>query len=208
MFPTGGKYEYNNTNFLLLATVIERAAKKPFGEFLREAVFGPAGMTDTFVHDAPAAVPPGAAAKAAVGYERDGGGWRPKWGLPPARDERLLTYGDGAIWSNLKDMIAWDAALHAGKLISPETAKPALLPTKTADGGTANYGLGWEVYYAESGAINGYGHDGFWGGFVHSYYHEPAGNLTTILLSNRGDFDAEKFWENLRKLVDQGRFVR
>src|SRR5262245_5394112 len=49
-FPIGQKYEYNNTNYMLLGLLIERAAKKSFGEFLREAIFDPAGMKHTFVY--------------------------------------------------------------------------------------------------------------------------------------------------------------
>src|SRR5262249_52324898 len=42
-FPTGKKYEYNNTNYMLLALVVERVAKRPFSAFLRDEVFVPAG---------------------------------------------------------------------------------------------------------------------------------------------------------------------
>jgi CubicO group peptidase (beta-lactamase class C family) len=204
-FPTGRKHAYNNTNYMLLATVVERVSGRPFGAFLREAIFEPAGMTDTFVYSSPDALPDGAARAAATGYAREGGSWQPTWGLPPGRNERLLTVGDGAIWCSLRDMALWDAALHAGKLISKDSAKLALNPTKTPDGQTHGYGLGWTVSLGDGGALTGYGHDGGWGGFATSYYHEPAGNLTTIVLANGGGAaDGDKFWYELHDLVGSG----
>ncbi len=55
-FPTGQRYEYNNTTCILLGLVIARASKRSFGTFMRDEVFGPAGMANTFVSGGPAAV--------------------------------------------------------------------------------------------------------------------------------------------------------
>lgn len=208
VFPTGRKHEYNNTNYMLLATVIARASKQTYAGFLRENILGPVGMDETFVYDSPAAVPQGAAGRAAIGYVREGDVWKPDWALPPIRKEPLLTVGDGGVWSSIADMGRWDAALHGGKLVSAETAKLALSTTKTPDGETHGYGLGWGLYFGDGGVMNGYGHDGSWGGFIHSYYHEPGENLTTVILSNRGDFDADKFWYQMRDLIAAGRLGR
>ncbi|MGA7487528.1 MAG: serine hydrolase domain-containing protein [Xanthobacteraceae bacterium] len=70
-FPIGQKYEYNNTNYMLLALVVERAAKRPFADVLRDEIFGPAGMKNTFVYASPSSVPANAAPPCdnAIGYE-------------------------------------------------------------------------------------------------------------------------------------------
>lgn len=205
VFPTGRKHEYNNTNYMLLATVIARASKQTYAGFLRENIFGPAGMDETFVYDSPDSVPQGAAERAAIGYVREGDAWRPDWALPPVRKERLLTVGDGGVWSSVSDLGRWDAALHDDRFLSAETFQLALSQTKTRDGQVHDYGLGWSVYPDGAGGLNGYGHDGAWAGFVHTYYHEPGENLTTIVLSNRGDFDVDKFWYQMRDLIAAGR---
>ena len=74
VFPTGEKYVYNNTNYLLLASIIERVGKRSFGRFLRDEVFTPAGMEHSFIYEGPRAIPdnPPGYAKA-VGYT-----WRKK----------------------------------------------------------------------------------------------------------------------------------
>jgi CubicO group peptidase (beta-lactamase class C family) len=206
-FATGAKYEYNNSNYMLLGLLVERVAKVSFGTFLRNEVLVPAGMRDSFVYESPSAVPRTIDAKgiAATGYERakGRGTWAPSWGLPPSRHERLLTVGDGGLWTNLVDMARWDAALREGKLLKPDTMKMALLPSKTRDRKTNAYGLGWMLYPGDEGALNGYGHEGSWGGFETSYYRYLAGDRTTVLLSNRGDFDTDKFWYALNELVER-----
>ena len=114
-FPTGQKFAYNNTNYLLLAVVIARVTGKAYGEFLRDAIFDPAGMKTAFASEGPGSVPSANGRVDAVGYGKEEGEWKPLWGLPPARREKLLTCGDGAVWCSLEDMLAWDKALRAKK---------------------------------------------------------------------------------------------
>jgi CubicO group peptidase (beta-lactamase class C family) len=205
-FPTGEKYEYNNTNFMLLASLIERVDGRTFGTFLKDEIFKPAGMTQTFVYENPATVPKSAGDHVqAVAYERRKKKevWEPSWGTPPARHEELLTVGDGAVWTNLEDMAAWDRAIRGEKLIKPETWNLALTPSKTRDGMTNAYGLGWALYFEKPKSIYGYGHDGSWGGFQTTYYRYLAADRTTVLLSNRGTMDTDKLWMALDKIVEK-----
>ena len=205
-FPTGEKYEYNNTNYILLAVVVERASKKSFGTFLHDEVFVPAGMKHSFVYENPAAVlkPSTKGYIHALGYEKGKTkAWRETWGTRPAREETLLTVGDGAVWTNLDDMAQWDAALREGKLLKPETMKLALTPSKTRDGETNDYGFGWPVDLDKSGRMNGYGHEGFWGGFETLYDRQLVTDRTTVLLSNRGNFKTDKFWYTLNDVIEE-----
>ncbi|HVX15310.1 MAG TPA: serine hydrolase domain-containing protein [Pirellulales bacterium] len=202
-FRTGRKYEYNNTNFMLLALIVERVSKRSFGTFLHDEVFAPAGMTSTFVYENPSAVPAGRGTLCAIGYEKTKKGWDAAWGVPPDRHETLLTVGDGAVWTNLADMAHWDAALRHHKLLNAATLREALKPSRTDDGQTNGYGLGWSVYLDDSGRMNGFGHDGSWGGFRTSYYHYQLADRTTVILSNRGSFDPDKFWYALNDVVEK-----
>jgi CubicO group peptidase (beta-lactamase class C family) len=205
-FPTGDKYEYNNSNYMLLGLIVERVAKKSFGTFLREEVFGPAGMKDTFVYESPGAVPRQSAPGTvnAVGYGKGKkGDWEAQWGAPPLRNEELLTVGDGGIWTNLEDMAEWDAVVRGRKLLKGATWEEALKPSKTHDGKKNGYGFGWALYFDDEGKMNGYGHDGDWGGFRTSYYRYVKADRTTVLLSNRRDFDADKFWYALDAAVEK-----
>lgn len=205
-FPTGQKYEYNNTNFMLLASIIERVSKRTFGRFLREEIFTPVGMEHSFVYESPNAVPNNPAGyinAVAYTWRKKKEIWEPTWGAPPARHEEELTVGDGAVWTNLEDMHQWDIAVRDRKLLKPETWKQALTPSKTRDGKTNDYGLGWGLYYDKPSEIYGYGHDGSWGGFETSYYNFLTANHTTVLLSNRANFNTDKLWTALDSLVEK-----
>jgi CubicO group peptidase (beta-lactamase class C family) len=99
-------------------------------------------------------------------------------------------------------MARWDEALRAGKLLRPATMKQALTPARTADGKANDYGLGWSLYL-DKGRMNGFGHEGAWGGFNTSYYRYLVADRTTVILSNRGDFDPDGFWYKLNDVVEK-----
>ncbi len=203
-FATGAKYEYNNTNFMLAATIIERVSQRSFGKFLREEIFDPVGMEHSFVYESPNAVPdnpPGYIN--AVGYQWRNKKeiWEPTWGAPPTRHEELLVAGDGGVWTNLEDMLKWDLAVRGQKLLKPATWKLALTPSKTRDSQTNGYGLGWDLYFNQPNEIYGYGHEGSWEGFRTSYYRYLTEDRTTVLLSNRGNLDTDKLWTALDRVV-------
>jgi len=202
-FPIGQKYEYNNTNYMLLGLLIERATRKSYGEFLREAIFAPAGMKSTFVYSGPASIPADAAPPCnnAVGYERADKKWVASWGFPPGyRQPDHLEVGDGAIWSNLEDMANWDAALRTHKLIKPATMQLALTDSPKKKG----YGLGWELYREKDGSLYGFGHNGYWEGFNTLYYNYLTDKHTVVLLSNRGKaVDLDDLWEKLSGLIEE-----
>jgi CubicO group peptidase (beta-lactamase class C family) len=202
-FPTGQKYDYNNTNFMLLGLIIARVAKQSYGTFMQDQVFAPAGMKSTFVYESRQAATKERAALCAVGYEKHKKQWQETWGVPPYRMEEHLEVGDGAIWTNLEDMRQWDAALRQHKLVTQKTMQLAFQPSKTRDGETNTYGFGWEVYRDDSGGMNGFGHEGSWGGFRTSYYQYVVADRTTVILSNRGNFDPDAFWYELNDAVEE-----
>lgn len=210
-FPHDFKYDYNNTNFLMLASIVKHVSGKSFGQFVRDEIFAPAGMEHTFIYESPQSVPPLAPGRnRAVGYEwdEDNGEWEETWGAPPARYETALVAGDGSIWSSVEDLARWDAVVRARRLLKPETWKLALTPHRTKDGNVNPYGLGWELYFEKPPELYGYGHDGSWGGFQTAYYHYLTKDRSTIFLSNRGTFDTDKLWDALDALLDAQKGVR
>jgi CubicO group peptidase (beta-lactamase class C family) len=187
-FPIGAKFEYNNSNFMLMSVVVERAAKEPFARFMHHAIFAPAGMVNTFVYDSPASVPhmSDPPCNNALGYEVRNNCWIESWGTLPERHEQHLEVGEGGVWTNLDDIAKWDTAIRTNKLLKPETMKLALTPSKTRDGKTNCYGLGWWLEINSRGNVYSFGHDGQWEGFETRYQNHLSNNHTVVLLSNRG----------------------
>lgn len=202
-FLAGARHEYNNSNYLVLAVLIARVSGKSYGEFLRESIFEPAGMTTAFVSEGPGSVPSVVGREDAIGYVQADGHWQEQWGIPPHRQETLLTCGDGAIWCSANDMVAWDAFVHSGKMLKPPTVKLALTPSKTRDGKTNGNGLGWALYYEGSPKLAGYWHSGGWGGFGTYYYHDIASGRSIAMLGNGRSLDMDKFWYALTDLLNK-----
>jgi CubicO group peptidase (beta-lactamase class C family) len=203
-FAPGARYEYSNSGYMLLALIVERVSGKSFGAFLRQEIFRPLGMSNSWVHETPQSVPrhPRFGYVHALGYSRTKqGGYRVSWGAPPFRPERLLTTGDGAVWSSLEDMARWDAGLRAGKLLRPQTRRLALTPSKTRNGKRNDYGLGWDLEFNARGQLTVYGHDGDWEGFLTFFHRDLGSDHTVILLSNRGDYKIDRVGEQLLKLL-------
>jgi len=202
-FPAGARHEYNNTNYLVLAVLIARVSGKSFGEHLRESIFDPAEMKTAFVSEGPGSIPKMAGREDAIGYVEADGAWQEQWGVPPHRQETLLTCGDGAIWCSARDMAAWDAFVQSGTMLKSATAKLALTPSKTRDGKTNVNGLGWALYYEGSPKLAGFWHNGGWGGFGTYYYHDIASRRTIVMLGNGRPLDMDKFWYALTELFDK-----
>jgi CubicO group peptidase (beta-lactamase class C family) len=206
-FKPGEKHVYTNSNYLLLALIIERVAKKPLSQFLHDEIFLPAGMTHTFVYQNPESVPathaPGYSPTIGYEWQAKKNEWAPSWGLPPERHEKELVVGDGSVWTNLEDMAKWDLAVRARKFLKPETWKLAITPATTNKGKTFHYSLGWMTYYDDPTALFGYGHEGSWSGFTTSYYRYLTTDFTLVILSNRDDTDTDAIWEGVDKLLEK-----
>lgn len=131
----GSEYNYNNTTFALLASVVERVSGQPFDVFLRERVFDPLGMERTRVKMRQGQVIPGSS----QGYEAA------KDGTFDAVMDFASIYGASSVNSTALDMTRWMANFRDGTVGGPEAV--ASLTTKgiLTSGDTLNYALGLTV---------------------------------------------------------------
>jgi len=109
-FPPGDRYEYSNSNYNLLAFVIEKVSGSSYGDFLEKNIFGPLGMKDSAHRASDGVIVPGLA----TGYAPSGA-----WGLEkaPCLDWTIKT-GNGSLYSTVDDLYKWDRALHDGKILN------------------------------------------------------------------------------------------
>lgn len=210
-FPVGAKYEYSNTNFLLLAVIAARITNQSFGTFMHHEIFKPVGMKQTWIYERPGShrKHPTLGDVNALGYvKNDKGKWEVGRGSPPFRDETDLTCGDGSVWTSLDDMVHWDQAIRRGNLVKPATWGMAMAPSKTMDGKTNEYGYGWGLFFNEDHKLSAFGHNGTYAGFRSSYWrYTPAWrndslDLTVILLSNRGDLGTGSMADDIYDAID------
>lgn len=178
-FEPGEKFLYNNSGFFLLGVVVEKAAGMPYGEFLRKKIFEPAGMRSTWV-DAPRLE----VRNRATGYKAAQKGFKED-------DPISMTQpgGAGAMISTVEDLLAWDAALHAGKVLQKDSLEEMLTPSKLKDGKATRYGYG--IFVTGEGDRRAIEHGGGINGFVSYLGRFPAKGLAVAVLVNRQGYDAK-----------------
>jgi CubicO group peptidase (beta-lactamase class C family) len=170
-FTPGQKYEYTNSNYVLLAEVAGRIKGIPFGELVDDKIFKPLGMSNSFVHDRPEKK----SVQRATGYDQFG----------KKDDYDSYSSGDGGIFSTVEDLFKWDQALYTDKLVSQKTLSEAFAPYPVREG-TSTYGFGWNV--AKDANSNKYvWHNGNTGGFRAHIQRRLADKITIIMLTNMGN---------------------
>ena len=178
------QFHYNNTNYILLAYIVERISGKGFREYLKENIFIPAGMTESFVYD-PAH--PELLKKSATGYQPK------RSGLAVVGFDHLDgVTGDKGIYSTVEDMFLWDQALNSETVIKLSSLAEAFTPQHTKPKVlTTNYGLGWRLKQLENGEWITY-HTGWWHGFKNYYLHNQKDNSAIIILGNMANHSLAK----------------
>lgn len=167
-FSPGDRFEYSNSGYILLALIIEKVSGQPYRRFLKDHIFDPLGMKNTFVYDGSAPHAPGRARA----YNRFG----------DEDDYNLLTYGEGGIYSTVEDLFLWDRALYTEKLVKPSTLAEAFAGVKLHDGRVSNYGFGWGI--GEFNDETTVSHAGRYGGFNTYIKRFPREQNTIVFLTN------------------------
>ena len=192
-FEPGARYAYSNSNYNVLAAVIEKVSGKNYGEFLEEAVFRPLGMKDTAHHgDAQAVIP-----RLAVGYTPFRGDAAER---APSLDWSIKT-GNGSLYTTADDLAQWDLALYGDAILS-EASRLKMFTEHTA-----GVGYGW---FVRRGEHPSFGSSGRSPGFTASIERFPGDRTCVIVLSNlyssisqsmAGDIAAIVSGEDRRSLI-------
>jgi CubicO group peptidase (beta-lactamase class C family) len=172
-FKAGEKFSYSNTNYWLLARVIENVSGQSYDVFMQQNVFEPLRMKATR-SSLPTRLLPGRAA----GYQQTGGRVENRDATQPNTGKGL-----GDIVSNLADMARWEREQLKPTLVSPATAERARRPVRLNDGSTAPYGFGLDL---EQGALPlaTIQHEGQTPGFTAAYLRVPELRLAVVVFAN------------------------
>ena len=178
-FEPGEKWEYSNTGYVLLASIVSRASGMSFGQFLKEQIFKPAKMTSTSVYTYVPGNDPQMPLRV-YGYRTALNGID-----LVSTDIHYLNpvAGDGGIYSTLGDLLKWDRILYTEDLISKNTREEAFTPAILNNGDTTSYGFGWGIGKSLSGK-KVVAHSGGWVGFITYIYREVEENNCIIILTN------------------------
>lgn len=171
-FPPGTRYGYSNSNYLLLAQIIEEVSGQPYRSYMEQKVMHAAGLTHTGYVPEKTIV-----AGRVTGYTRDNGFFE-------NCDYQTLSmgYGCGDLLSSAEDLYQWNNALLAGKLVRKETLEKAFSPHLLRNGTFSSYGYGWIVDQQQGRTC--IHHEGQVSGFIASEKYFPEDALYLVMLTN------------------------
>lgn len=176
-------FSYSNTNYALLALIIEKVSGLSYGQYMKEAFFDPLGMKDSYVFTL------ADSARALPSYYYSG--------RPYKFDYLDLVYGDKNIYSTVRDLLKWDQALRSDSMFTKQSLEAAYMPYSFEKPGTHNYGLGWRMYCLKNGKKLIY-HNGWWHGNRTAFYRLLDEDVTIIALCNN---DARKVY-SVKEMAD------
>lgn len=169
-FRPDTRFSYSNTNYVLIALIIEKISGKPFATFMKENVFDPLQMKNTWVFslaDTSTALP---------SFKPSGALWQ--------NDMMEGTYGDKNIYSTPQDLLKWDQALYTEQFLTKALLDSAFAPNSNERPSVHNYGLGWRMLNISNGKKVIY-HFGRWHGFNAAFARLPDEKVTIIILGNK-----------------------
>ena len=174
-FAPGTRWSYSNAGYHLLGYVIEKVTGEPLPEYMEKTLLKPAGMTNSFWGNDMKIVPNRAAPYL---YLRNG--------LENAVNSNIqIAWAAGALQSTAEDLLKWNRALLAGKLISKAMLEKAWTRGHLSNGQPVDYGYGWFVGELQGSQL--VEHGGNMGGFMsHAIYFPREDLLVSVLLNHRG----------------------
>jgi CubicO group peptidase (beta-lactamase class C family) len=169
IFQPDRNFRYSNTNYALLALIIEKVTATAYPKYMKDSVFTPLGMRDSYVFsiaDTASYVPSFQANNV------------------PYRLEKLdCIYGDKNVYSTVRDLLLWDKALYEGRFVSRSTQDLAYQPYSPENKSMHNYGLGWRLLTNPQERI--IYHNGWWHGNNTVFTRFVDDTATIIVLGNR-----------------------
>lgn len=171
----GRNFSYNNTNYIVLASIIEKISGKSYAEFIKTRIFEPLGMTHSYVDNN---------APDSILYLRTTGHQGNK-----RRDRDFYdgVYGDKGIYATVGDMERWYFALHSGCLLNKHWLKEAFTPRSFERKSRHNYGLGFRLMtdIDDMKKVNYVYHGGWWAGYSTMLWMDMESDIVIIVLGNR-----------------------
>lgn len=166
------RFNYCNTNYALLALLIEKVSGKTYSDFLKDELFAPLGMK----HTATIVDIDLNSSKITKPYDLR---WR-----PVGFDASDYVLGDKSIYSTAYDLFLFSEALYQNKIISPETQKLAYTAF-SKEVKQSNYGFGWRMKNFNDPVKKEVYHNGWWHGYRSAFHRRLSDTLTVVVLSNQ-----------------------
>lgn len=176
-FESGSEYLYSNSNYFLMAQIVEKVTGQTLHAWADDHIFRPLQMGNSHFHDDHTHIVP----NRADGYDSDGEGeFRISMTI-------LDMVGDGGVYTTVADLLRWDRNFYDNKLGSggPELIDLLYTPGTLNDGESIDYAFG--LFVGEYRGVREIQHGGAFVGFRAGLNRYPDQRLSVAVLCNYAD---------------------
>ena len=178
MYRPGDWWSYSNSNYTLLARLIERVTGTSYDQYLQRALFGPLGLRSTSDCRTRSTEWAGGA-NFAAGYNEINGKFLPR---PMRPAVAIAMSGAGSLCSNALDLVRWTRMLVTGRAVGLGSFRQMIRPTSVRAGFVAPYGFGVSLLpFAGQRAV---WHTGVMAGYISVLVYLPDRDITIAALTN------------------------
>jgi CubicO group peptidase (beta-lactamase class C family) len=192
-FRPGRNFDYSNTNYLVLAAIVEKVSGISFGDFLKKNIFDPLDMKNSYVYSFEN---DSIDKDQLIGY-RLYRGWK-HIKIPNTVNDAVV--GDKNVYATIEDLYKWTSGLNSGKLLSKESVDLMYTKGKTIYGRTVPYGFGFRVDRRDDKNIYHYGK---WNGFSTALTNYLEDDLVVIVLEHTSYNALTSLNKKIKRIVNQ-----
>ena len=173
-FKPGRNFDYSNTGYFVLASIVEKISGTSFGSFLKQNIFEPLQMTHSYVYS----------------FENDSirenqlDGYRLHRGWRHVKIRSTVNdaiVGDKNVYTTAEDLFKWTQGLNSGNLLSKESLALMFTKGETIYGRKVPYGFGFRIDTKDKNSIYHYGK---WNGFSTGLTTYLEDDLVVIILEH------------------------
>jgi CubicO group peptidase (beta-lactamase class C family) len=168
------KFAYCNTNYLVLASIVEKVSGQDFASYMRKNIFLPLGMVNSFI----------------ITTDNENINTHRTTGYTGSWQEYKTDFfdgvvGDKGVYTTTHDMLLWSKAIYSECFIDKSLMTEAFMPRSFEKPGEKNYGYGFRLLHPQSDTNKIVYHNGWWKGYNTCFYTSPYHKYTIIVFSNK-----------------------
>jgi CubicO group peptidase (beta-lactamase class C family) len=180
LFEPNSKFEYSNTNYVILAKIIEVVSKQSYPAFLETHIFKPCGLDQTYATYKPYFTEQDS--NVAFGYVLENETLVKAESSNTEYIDRVNylsgIQGDGSVVTSINDLFLWHQAISSNKILGESSNQLLFKQTTLNDGTKSYYGYGW---YTDGEILD---HTGSWPGYQTRIIRNLKTGMIGISLKN------------------------
>lgn len=192
-FKPGRNFDYSNTGYFVLASIVEKVSGKSFNAYLKDNFFDPLEMKNTYVYS----YQNDSIRKQQLKGYRLYRGWKH---IPIGNTVNDAVVGDKNVYSTSEDLFKWTYALNSGLLLSQESLDLMYTEGKTIYGRKVPYGFGFRLDRKNENYIYHYGK---WNGFSTALTNYIEDDLVVIVLEHTSYNSLRHLNRRIKQIVTQ-----